>query len=247
MSKSKIIPFPGTEQLSENLGDTDCLYRLRVEIEDTEPTIYRLLLVRGNIGLDLLHAILQVAVGWTNSHLHKFDLGEVEYSDPEFNLNEDAFEDDKPIENECIVTLQDCAPNIGFQFRYDYDFGDCWGHRITVENILPDDGTLAGFAECIGGKRACPPEDCGGTSGYEHFLEAIHDPENEDHESMTRWMGDLFNPAQFNRAKVNRFLKKIKCPHPTDEQLAKILLERDTIKPVKKKAAKRKSTKRTDK
>jgi len=218
-----------------------------VEIEDTEPAIYRVLLVRGTIGLDLLHAILQVAVGWTNSHLHKFAMGEVEYSDPEFNLNEDAFEDEKLIENEGAITLQECARHIGFQFRYDYDFGDCWEHRITVENILPDDGTLTGFAECLGGKRACPPEDCGGTSGYEGFLEAIHDPENENHESMSIWIGGCFNPVEFDRAKVNRFLKKIKWEHPTEEQLAKVLIERDTIKPVKKKAAKRKSTKRTDK
>ncbi len=237
MKNNNIIQFPGTEHKS-----TGNIYRLRVELEETEPVIYRVLLVMGNIGLDLLHAILQVAIGWTNSHLHKYNIGDSEYSDPEFNLNEDAFEGQKFVEDEAIVNLNEVAPHKGFQFSYEYDFGDSWEHRITVEDILPDYGTLNGFTECIDGKRACPPEDCGGTPGYADFLEAISDPENDEYESMLQWVGGAFDPEAFDIKKVNRFIKKIKWEHPTVDQLAKVLMERDEIRTVKKKASKRKST-----
>ena len=244
MTKSNIIPFPGSQQPGTKQSNTGSIYRLRVELEEIEPVIYRVLLVRGNVGLDLLHAILQVAIGWTNSHLHKFNIGDSEYSDPEFNLNEDAFEDDKLVEDEAIVNLDEVAPRKGFQFGYEYDFGDSWEHQITVEDILPDDGTLSGFAECIDGKRACPPEDCGGVPGYADFVETITDPENEEYESMLEWVGGAFDPEAFDIRKVNRFLKKIKWENPTVEQLAGVLMERDAIRPVEKKTAKRKSTKK---
>jgi len=217
---------------------------LRVELEGIEPVIYRVLLVRGTIGLDLLHAILQVAIGWTNSHLHKFSIGDSEYSDPEFNLNEDTFEGQKLVEDETIVNLYEVAPYKGFQFGYEYDFGDSWEHRITVEDILPDDGTLVGFAECIDGKRACPPEDCGGVPGYADFVETITDPKSEEYESMLEWVGGAFDPEALDIKKVNRFLKKIKWENPTVVQLAKVLMERDVIRPVKK-TAKRKSTRKS--
>jgi hypothetical protein len=223
MKKSNILPFP--VKMVSGVGG---IYRLRVEIEKTEPVIYRVLLVYGNIGLDLLHAVLQVAIGWTNSHLHKFTVGNSEYSDPEFNLNEDAFEGQKFVEDEGIVNLNEVVPHKGFQFSYEYDFGDSWEHLITVEDILPDDGTLKGFAECIDGKRACPPEDCGGTPGYADFLDTISDPESEEYTSMIEWIGRVFDPESFDIKKVNRFLKKIKWDHPTIDQLGKLLQERDT-------------------
>ena len=72
----------------------------------------------------------------------------------------------------------------------------------------------------------------------------MSDSENDEYESMVEWFGGKFNPEKFSINKVNRFLKKIKWEHPTVEQLAKVLLERDTIKPVKKKTAKKKSVKK---
>ncbi len=238
--ESNIIPFPGTGH--KGAGS---IFRLRVEIEETEPIIYRVLLLRGNIGLDLLHAVLQVAMGWTNSHLHKFTIGDSEYSDPEFNLNEDAFEGRKFVEDEAIVNLDEVAPHKSFQFGYQYDFGDSWEHLITVEDIIADDGTLEGFAECIEGKRACPPEDCGGTYGYANLIDTISDPENDEYKSMIEWVGGAFDAEAFDIKKVNRVLKKIKWEHPAIEQMGKVLMERDRIKSaVQKKTAKRRSTKK---
>jgi len=243
MNKSTIIPFPGSEQTRAKQVGAGSIYRLRVELEETDPVIYRVLLVRGTIGLDLLHAILQVAIGWTNSHLHQFIVGQTRFSDPQFNLNEDLMDPTHYVYEESKEILSTIASKKNCQFGYEYDFGDSWEHRITVEDILPDNGTLAGFAECIDGKRACPPEDCGGVPGYENFLEAIHDPEHEEHKSMNERIGGYFNPVEFDRAKVNRCLKKIKWENPTVEQLARVLMERDGIRPAKK-TAKRKGTRK---
>ena len=225
-TKSNIIAFPLKVKR---------IYRLRIELEETKPAIYRQLLVRGDIGLDLLHTILQVAMGWTNSHPHRFTIGKHEYSNRVFETNDMVSRGDSTVEEEAIIKLDEAAKGKGFQFGYDYDFGDFWRHRIIVEETLPDDGTLAGFALCIGGRRACPPEDCGGVGGYADLLEIIADPEHAEHESMLEWLGGSFDADAFDRDKVNVFLRKLKWGHPTIGQLGGVLMARDKIKTEKKK------------
>ena len=128
-SNSNIIPFPAAKKTLAP-GGNNRIYRLHVEIEETKPVIYRKLLVRSEIGLDLLHAILQIAMGWTNSHLHKFAVGNVEYSDPQFEMNEMAFEGDPHVSDEAIVQLAEVVLEKGILIHYDYDFGDSWSHCI---------------------------------------------------------------------------------------------------------------------
>lgn len=84
---------------------------------------------------------------------------------------------------------------------YIYDFGDGWEHRIESEKILPRDENIE-YPICIAGKRACPPEDCGGIWGYKEFLEAIRDPEHENHEELLEWVGGEFDPEAFDPKKV---------------------------------------------
>jgi len=79
---------------------------------------------------------------------------------------------------------------------YTYDFGDGWEHSVTLEAILPQEPGLD-YPRCLGGERACPPEDCGGTYGYAEFLAAIRDPEHEEHQSMLEWVGGAFDPEHF--------------------------------------------------
>ena len=95
------------------------------------------------------------------------------------------------------------------KFIYEYDFGDSWYHNILIEKILPPD-TKKHYPVCIKGKRVCPPEDCGGVSGYYYFLEAILDPDHPEHEEMLEWEGGSFDPEAFDIDGVNRILKKIR-------------------------------------
>ncbi len=85
---------------------------------------------------------------------------------------------------------------------YIYDFGDNWEHIIKLEKIFPRDKNVD-YPICIAGKRACPPEDCGGIWGYENFLEIINDPDNEEYEDMIEWVGGEFDPEHFDVKEVS--------------------------------------------
>ena len=94
------------------------------------------------------------------------------------------------------------------KFIYEYDFGDGWEHRIVLEKILP----LGSFEPpvVIKGKKACPPEDCGGIWGYYELLDAIQDPAHEEHESMLEWAGGEFDPDEFDMKSINERLDNLK-------------------------------------
>ena len=129
-------------------------YQLKILLIGSKPDIWRRLRVPGNANLGWIHAVLQVAMGWTNSHLHHFLTAEARYSDPRHN--EDMGPGGEPDRDEAKATLEQVVPDNGAQFGYEYDFGDSWEHEITVEKILPPDAAAATVALCLGGARACP-------------------------------------------------------------------------------------------
>ena len=94
------------------------------------------------------------------------------------------------------------------RFTYQYDFGDDWEHVVDVEKALPPEPKVK-YPRCIAGKRACPPEDCGGAYGYEAFLEAIEDRNHEEHKEMLEWVGGKFDPEAFDINRVNRLLQRL--------------------------------------
>lgn len=169
-------------------------YQLKVTLQDTKPPIWRRIQVPGLIRLSDLHAVLQTAMGWTNSHLHEFEIAGRHYGEIDLDAPETLLE-------AADHTLAELV-NEGDRFHYLYDFGDSWTHVLTVEKILPNlDGSTA--AVCLAGRRSCPPEDVGGTSGYKHFLEAYTDPTHEQHQHFRNWIGDDFNPTTFNLPETN--------------------------------------------
>jgi hypothetical protein len=119
------------------------------------------------------------------------------------------------------------APHKGKAFLYEYDFGDSWEHDIRVEKIQAPDPSWTAFAECIGGARACPPEDCGGVPGYEDLLETLKHPKRKEYKEFMEWLGGSFDPETFDLDKVNRYLRKLKWPRTSVDQLARVLMQRD--------------------
>jgi len=103
-------------------------------------------------------------MGWQDTHLHVFRVGDAEYSDPEMKV--------KLAKDEFSARLFRIAPKVGDAFTYEYDFGDSWDHTITVEAVSENDDRYPGHPVCIAGENACPPEDCGGVPGYERLVEA---------------------------------------------------------------------------
>ena len=182
------------------------IYQLRITLQWIDPPIWRRILVPGDITLAKLHHVIQTVMGWENLHLHQFRLGEEIYGGPE--LTGDDFYD-PPVKDESKATLNQVAPVKGNSFFYEYDFGDSWIHEVVVEIIIdPDPDQI--YPICLDGKRACPPEDCGGPPGYEEMFEALTDPKHHEHREFLEWIGDdSYDPEVFNPKLINAILKEI--------------------------------------
>ena len=190
--------------------DPDSLIvRAEVHILDIEPRISRTLELPMTLNLAQLHEVLQAAFGWTDNHLHQFNIGGLVYGAPEFD--EDGLSDSRTFEA-TEVRMSD------FQFPYDprgssltilyeYDFGDNWRHLLRLEQVAREEG--AKYPRCIAAARSGPPEDVGGPSGYAGFLEAWLDPDHEDHKAMRRWSGgSKFHPEACNLDTINKAIAK---------------------------------------
>ena len=176
--------------------------QIKVTLDSSSPPIWRRILVPGNVTLEKLHYILQVAMGWTDSHLHQFIVGQTYYGEPDPEYG-------PTMRDEGRVKLSRIVTGVGFQFRYEYDFGDSWLHTLSVEEILlPEPGQQ--YPVCLDGKLACPPEDVGGVGGYYLFLEAIQEPEHPEHEDYLEWIGGDFDPDEFDLNETNRILRRLR-------------------------------------
>jgi hypothetical protein len=181
------------------------IYQLKVRLQDSKPPIWRRLQVPGDITLYGLHRVIQTAMGgWDDSHLHGFDIGRVHYAGGPFGYDDQ--ESWGPQSEQAV--LQHLGLDAGHTFRYTYDYGDSWVHIIKVEGILPAQAGVD-YPRCLAGRRAGPPEDCGGIWGYYDLLEALNDPSHERHDEMLEWLGDPWDPAWFSVDEVNARLRRI--------------------------------------
>ena len=174
------------------------VYQVKVALQGVKPPVWRRLLVPGSISLRKLHDILQVAFGWTDSHLHLFEVQGQTFGVPDSDFANDMRSDARVPLDHVLVREKDAM-------IYEYDFGDGWRHKIVLEKIVqPTPETRAPL--CIAGARACPPEDCGGIWGYANLLDAIANPSHPEHEEMLEWLADEFDPEHFSVEEVNAIL-----------------------------------------
>lgn len=175
--------------------------QFKVALKYIRPTIWRRVVLPDNFTLGELHAVIQMAMGWQNCHMHAFRFGDVRYT------SEQASESgEMGMENEETVFLSRVVTGAKQKFEYEYDFGDSWLHEIVVEKTLPFD-PQAKYPVCLAGARACPPEDCGSFPGYMSILEALKTPEKSDEqEELLEWLGDGYDPERFDVEAVNRRL-----------------------------------------
>jgi hypothetical protein len=183
---------------------TNSVYQLHISLNDIEPVIWRRIQVLGRVSLYKLNRIIQESMGWTNSHLNLFNINDVEYEVKYENVEENPDALDEREFKLCQVVQ---AENVNFTFLY--DFGDYWEHSVLVEKILPKEPDVK-YPICLDGKRACPPEDCGGITGFVEFVEAVRNPYHEDHQAMIEWVGYKYDPNEFNIALANKRLKRIR-------------------------------------
>jgi hypothetical protein len=174
--------------------------QLRVVLEEVHPVVWRRLLVPGGVRLPRLHQMLQVALGWTDSHLHQFRVGEVLWG-----MHFDDWPDEEL--DEATVTVAG-ALGSARRFFYDYDFGDGWEHQVVVEDRWSGGRGLK-HAVCLAGERSCPPEDVGGPPGYADLLRVLADPGDVEHEHLVSWSGGGFDPGRFDLIGVNVGLQRL--------------------------------------
>ena len=158
----------------------------------------------GDVSLAKLHGILQIVMGWTDSHLHQFTIHDRDYGVPDRELDFG-----QQTLSERRVRLLEVVYGEKDRFVYEYDFGDSWTHQILVEKIIAKEEGKR-YPVCVAGKRACPPEDCGGIWGYENFLAVIKDAGHPEHEEMIEWIGGVFNAEAFSLDEVNQRLRRLR-------------------------------------
>lgn len=176
-------------------GEYDRVYQFKITLKGIRPPVWRRIQVPEDYSFWDLHVAIQDVMGWLDYHLHEFEL-----IDPSSGMERRI---GLPHE-EFPGTLAGWEQGIAEYFTeegqtvdYVYDFGDNWEHKVELEKILPREEDVD-YPRCIKGKRACPPEDCGGVWGYEEFLKVIDDPDHENHEEMLEWVGGEFDPDRFN-------------------------------------------------
>jgi len=181
----------------------DRVYQFKISLLDIRPPIWRRILVPETYTFWDLHVAIQDVMGWLDYHLHQFEVVD-------------------PKRGEKVTIGIPSEDDIGYGWKilagwrkrisdyfslenrlaeYIYDFGDNWNHRITLEKVLPRDKNT-NYPACIKGKRACPPEDCGGIGGYYNLLEIMKNPDHEEYNEMINWLGGEFDPDRFDMEEV---------------------------------------------
>ena len=205
--KQKVLRI--VEKVSELLGSTidpdeiseqrlpkkmNTVFQIKVTLMGIIPLIWRRIQTK-DCTLAEFHDLLQVTMGWEFEHLYRFIIGGVKYADLECDTNLDT----------AILPAQNRRP----RFDYVYDLGDQWMHQLVVEERFPPEQGVQ-YPICVAGRRACPPEDCGGPWGYSDFVEAISNPDHRGHEQMLEWVGGEFDPERFDLESVNKKLRRLR-------------------------------------
>ncbi|NIA26109.1 MAG: plasmid pRiA4b ORF-3 family protein [Gammaproteobacteria bacterium] len=177
----------------------DTVHQLKITLRSVKPPVWRRILVKSDMTLGELAPVLEAVMGWLGGHLHVFDVEGTWYGSADPDWDSDNLDENK-------YRLSEVLPSVGDKMRWNYDFGDGWEHDVLVEKIAGVDPGAA-LSVCLAGRRACPPEDCGGPPGYADLLAALADPRHPEHEELRRWAPSDFDPASFDVEDANLALR----------------------------------------
>ena len=202
-------------------------YQIKIKLIDSEPLIWRRVIVPAEITFKRLHDTIQFAMGWWDSHLYEFEFPEEKLritcddeSFDEWKYYSAKYKTVKPTKKEDPLGIigrmlesklkKSQSTKIDkylakyTTFEYVYDFGDHWQHKIQIERVIDD--YPFGYPRVLEGEGACPPEDVGGIGGYEEFLKAWNDPKHPEHDSVREW-GEGMNYQPFDIVNTNELMK----------------------------------------
>ncbi len=174
------------------------VYEFKITLLEISPPIWRKVRVPETYTFWDLHVAIQDSMGWTDSHLHEFEVVNPSTAvKVVIGIPDDSFDDERTVLPGWDQKIAAYFSLNNPEAAYLYDFGDDWRHVIKLEKILAQEKGLR-YPVCVAGKRSCPPEDCGGVWGYQNFLEAITDPAHKEHEETIEWVGGSFDPEYFD-------------------------------------------------
>lgn len=177
------------------------VYQFKVSLQGIKPSIWRRIQVPETYTFWDLHVAIQDVMGWWDHHLHEFSI----VNPTRAATEKIGIPDDEgwgpPVAPGWRRNIASYFSQTNSKAKYVYDFGDNWIHTVRLEKILERDKGVK-YPVCVDGKRACPPEDCGGVPGYERLLEIIMDPSHEEYESMNEWVGEEFDPEKFEPREI---------------------------------------------
>ncbi|XP_044256452.1 uncharacterized protein y4hQ-like isoform X2 [Tribolium madens] len=168
------------------------ILQLKITLMGILPPVWRRIHVCSSDTFEQLQEHIQRFMGWKQSHLHEFETDEnihivdVDYEDVF------GFDFDKVVKED-KVKLSQFLKTPNDKVKYIYDFGDNWEHLVVLEKILPFKDTVC-YPKCVGGRRACPPEDCGGVSGYAELLKVLANPSPSECEKKVICCLDQYYP-----------------------------------------------------
>ncbi|MDR9452031.1 MAG: plasmid pRiA4b ORF-3 family protein [Acidimicrobiia bacterium] len=172
------------------------IHQLKVTLRHVKPPVWRRILVESEVSLAELSAVLVGAMGWMDTHLHLFEVGDRQYGVPDPDWGLDVLDEER-------FVLDQVLPKVGTKMRWDYDFGDGWEHDVRLEAITLPKGSVK-YPVCLAGRRACPPEDCGGPWGYADLLDAMRNPDHPEREELMEWLAPGFDPNHFDREETEQ-------------------------------------------
>lgn len=175
----------------------------KIELDHTDPKVNRTFKVSPNTTMYELHHVIQIVMGWTNSHIYQFNVGKQVIADT--RLVDDEL---GPLTDVKGVMLTDVFSKVGTVVGYEYDFGDGWKHHLELVDISTHTFDEA-LPKIIGGEYACPPEDCGGRYGYRELKEILLNPQHPEYESTKVWVGPKFNPMVCDFNSIQQGLGKL--------------------------------------
>ena len=185
----------GTVRMSEAVA------RIRIELRDLEPKIWRRVDVPLSSTMEALHHVIQASFRWQDYHWYEFAVSDRIYGLP----IDDDIPSDRKTYKASAIRLKTLIERGVDRFLYVYDFGDDWRHDVIVEEVRDGDED-AEYPAFVDGARRCPPEDVGGTEGFMEFLEAVLDTTHEEHARMLEWCGGTFDPEDIDEQEIRLVL-----------------------------------------
>lgn len=181
---------------------TETIARLRITLSDTDPVIWRTIDMPIEASLKMVHDIIQAAMGWQDYHLWEFEAEDRRYGLPDPERPDETLSAAKNVK---LTTLIDRGVR---QVDYTYDMGDNWHHTVVIEATEPGKPDTK-YPRYIDGARRGPPEDCGGTPGFENFLDAISNSKHPDHAELTEWYANSHG-GKYQPSTIDELVTKLR-------------------------------------